>query len=144
MLELGKSEKLDRYLYIWLVRQYPHNEDPDYSNEVMAHFVSVRESMGNLRDSVLSQLKERATLQSCAEIQRLIQEFPDVKIENEISSSNPEKRFDWKFWLTIATTLTVALISVAASGVFNDEIKKLLFNRSPSPQVEQKLEKRTN
>jgi len=61
------------------------------------------------------------------------------KIENKINPLNAEKRFDWKSWLSI----TVALISVAASGVFNDEIKQF-FKRNPSPHVEQKLEKQTN
>jgi predicted NACHT family NTPase len=49
--------------------------------------------------------------------------------------------FDWKFWLSISVAVIVPLISVAASGIFNDEIKKFLFNRHISPQVEQKLEK---
>jgi hypothetical protein len=63
------------------------------------------------------------------------------KIENKIDPSNAKKGADWKFWLPIAVTLIVTLISAAASGVFNDEIKKFLFNRNIYPQVEQKLEK---
>ncbi|GAC1502687.1 MAG: hypothetical protein NVS2B14_15320 [Chamaesiphon sp.] len=34
-------------LYIWLVRQYPYNEDPDHSNDVIAHVVGIRESVAN-------------------------------------------------------------------------------------------------
>jgi predicted NACHT family NTPase len=208
-------------LYLWLVTQYPYNEDPDYSNEVLAHFVTAREDMANLRDATLSQLKGRGSLQACNEIQRLIQELPnltwlrktllaaqesmrrttwkppkpedilqlvatqelsnldlssqlnkidgsiqemkdDPKIDRSVHISNsknirgittgdtensrPDDKagFDWKFWLSITVTIAVALVSVAASGVFNDEIKKLWFNRNASPQVGPKLEKHTN
>jgi len=77
-IQLNLTETQLADLYLWLVCQYPHNEDSDCSNEVMAHFVAARETMAELRDSVLSQLKERGTLQACAEIQRLIQELPDI------------------------------------------------------------------
>jgi hypothetical protein len=68
----------------------------------------------------------------------------DGSIENKIDPPNPKKEFDWKFWLSIVVTVAVALISVAASGVFNDEIKKFLFNQDISPATEQNLEKKTN
>ncbi|KAM3092559.1 NACHT domain-containing protein [Phormidesmis sp. 146-35] len=207
-------------LYLWLVHQYPYGEDSDYSNDIGAHDVTVRDCMARLRDITLSQLKERGTLQACDEIQRLIQKLPslvwlkktflnaqknmrrrtwkpptpeevfqlvlaqepsnsdlsnkldtidrrtqkmkdDPKIDKSIhisksknirgintgDNNRPDDKtgFDWKFWLSITVAVIVALISVAASGVFNDEIKNLLFNRNPSPpQVEQKLKKQTN
>jgi len=65
-------------LYIWLVHQYPYDEDPDHSNEVMAYSVTARDGIARLRDSALSQLKERGTLEACAEIKRLIRELPDI------------------------------------------------------------------
>lgn len=65
-------------MYVWLVRQYPYHEDLDRSNEVLAHFVTARDGIANLRDSVLSQLRERGTLHSCAEIQRLARELPNI------------------------------------------------------------------
>lgn len=77
-IQLNLTETQLADLYVWLVRQYPHDEDPDYSNEVLAHSETARDGMARLRDSVLSQLKERGTLQACAEIQRLIQELPGV------------------------------------------------------------------
>ncbi|PIG91713.1 hypothetical protein CSQ79_19415 [Gloeocapsopsis sp. IPPAS B-1203] len=221
-IQLNLTETQLADLYVWLVRQYPHNEDPDHSNEVLAHWATARDDMARLRDNVLTQLKERGTLQACAEIQRLIQELPNIawlrktlinaqinmrrktwqppkpeevlqlvvspepsnlelynqlgkidrrtqemaeepkldqsihiagseisgvvstgsgKIENKIDPTSAAQGFDWKFWLSIAVTVTVAIISVTASGVFNDEIKKFLFNRNTPPQVEQKLEK---
>ncbi len=62
------------------------------------------------------------------------------KIENKIDFFKLKKGIDWKFWLSISVTVMVALISVFASGVFNDEIKKF-FKQNLSPQVEQKIEK---
>jgi len=75
-LKLAEVQLAD--LYIWLVHEYPYDEDPDHSNEVMAYSVTARDGIARLRDSVLSQLKERGTPEACAEIQRLIQELPDI------------------------------------------------------------------
>ena len=75
-LNLTESQLAD--LYIWLVHQYPYDEDPDHSNEVMAYSVTARDGIARLRDSALSQLKERGTLEACAEIKRLIRELPDI------------------------------------------------------------------
>ncbi|MBW4527569.1 MAG: hypothetical protein KME18_20690 [Phormidium tanganyikae FI6-MK23] len=58
------------------------------------------------------------------------------KIEHR-SDPPPEKEANWKFWLPIA----ISLISIAVSGVFNDEIKKFFFKPNTAPQIEQKLEK---
>jgi hypothetical protein len=77
-LYLNITEKQLADLYIWLVRQYPHDEDPDHSNEVMGHWITPRERIGDFRDSVLVQLREYGTSQSCLEIQRLIQELPEL------------------------------------------------------------------
>ena len=72
------NEKQLAYLYSWLVRQYPYNKDPDHSNDVMAHTVGTRESVANLRDGTLEQLKNLGTPQACHEIQRIAQEFPEL------------------------------------------------------------------
>jgi predicted NACHT family NTPase len=58
----------------------------------------------------------------------------------KIDLPDDKQRFDWKFWVSISLTVMVALISVAASGVFNDDIKKI-FKQNVSPRIEQKLEK---
>jgi predicted NACHT family NTPase len=77
-IQLNLTETQLADLYVWLVCQYPHDEDPDYSNEVLAHSVTARDGMAGLRDSVLIQLKERGTLQACTEVQRLIQELLSI------------------------------------------------------------------
>ncbi len=65
-------------LYIWLVHQYPYDEDPDHSNEVMAYVVTPRDNLARFRDRVLSQLRDKGTLEACKEIERLVQELPDI------------------------------------------------------------------
>ncbi len=77
-IHLKLTEKQLADLYIWLVHQYPHNEDPDYSNDVLAHCVGTRESVANFRDCILEQLRNMGTPQACAEIQRIAQEFPKL------------------------------------------------------------------
>lgn len=75
-LHLNETQLAD--LYLWLVQQYPYDEDPEYSDEIIVHSATAREGMANLRDNVLSQLKEEGTLQACAEIERLVRELPDI------------------------------------------------------------------
>lgn len=77
-IQLNLTEAQLADLYIWLVHEYPYDEDPNHSNEVMAYFVTARDGIASLRDGVLSQLKERGTLEACTEVQRLIQELPDI------------------------------------------------------------------
>ncbi|WP_416667183.1 NACHT domain-containing protein [Egbenema bharatensis] len=77
-IQLNLTEVQLADLYIWLVHHYPYDEDPDHSNEVMAYSVTARDGIASLRDSALLQLRERGTPEACAEIQRLIQELPDI------------------------------------------------------------------
>jgi hypothetical protein len=66
-------------LYRWLVQQYPYEEDPDHSNEVMAFSITARDGITRLRDGALAQLKEQGTLQACSEIERLVKELPEIE-----------------------------------------------------------------
>lgn len=74
-LNLNETQLAD--LYIWLVHGYPYSEDPDHSN-AMEFARTARDGIARLRDGVLSQLKERGTLEACTEVERLIQELPDI------------------------------------------------------------------
>jgi hypothetical protein len=71
-------------LYIWLVHQYPYEEDPDYSNDIMWHGVTARDCIVNMKRYVLSHIKERSTHNACTEIQRIIQDFPYIPWLREI------------------------------------------------------------
>lgn len=73
-INLNITEEQMADLYIWLVQQYPHHEDPVHEG---AHIFGVREAIARFRDSVLTQLKEKGTPQACSEIQRIAQVFPE-------------------------------------------------------------------
>lgn len=72
------KEKKVADLYIWLVQQFPYEEDPNYDNEVMAHFVGTREKVGDFRDFLLRLLRDKGTFAACEEIKRTIKELPNV------------------------------------------------------------------
>jgi predicted NACHT family NTPase len=65
-------------LYIWLVQQYPYEEDPDDSRQGISYFLGVRDCIATLRDNILSQLVETGTPQACLEIQRIAKQFPKL------------------------------------------------------------------
>lgn len=97
-LHLKLTEKQLADLYIWLVCQYPHAEDPDHSNEVIAHNMGARESVANLRDSVLTQLRETGTFQACIEIERIADQFPKLTwlTRTLLNAQNVMRRKTWQ------------------------------------------------
>lgn len=92
------AEKQLADLYIWLVQHYPHAEDPDHSNEVLAHFVGVRESVADFRDSVLRQLEETGTSQACIEIERISEQLPELMWLRRtlLNAQNVTRRKTWQ------------------------------------------------
>ncbi|WP_448271261.1 CHAT domain-containing protein [Nostoc sp. DSM 114160] len=97
-LHLKLTEKQLADLYIWLLYQYPHAEDPDYSNDVLAHNMGARESVANLRDSVLTQLRETGTSQACIEIERIAEEFPELTWLQKtlLKAQSVKRRKNWQ------------------------------------------------
>jgi predicted NACHT family NTPase len=95
---LNLTEKQIADLYVWLVHQYPYNEDTDHSNDVLAHFVSTRECVANFRNSLLEQLKNFGTIQACFEIQRVAQELPELTWLKKtlLDAQNIMRRKTWK------------------------------------------------
>lgn len=65
-------------LFIWLSKHYPHNEDPDFSGEFMAHFVGPREETGSWRNSLLEHLKNKGSPESVSAIERIKEELPHL------------------------------------------------------------------
>lgn len=62
-------------LYIWIVHQYPHADDPDYNDEDC--WVGYRLKIASFRDSLLNLIKQRGTYKACEAIQQIINEFPE-------------------------------------------------------------------
>jgi predicted NACHT family NTPase len=62
-------------LFIWLVHQYPHSEDPKHEE---AYAVSPRDSIAFFRDGILENLKQRGTQKACGAILRIISELPEL------------------------------------------------------------------
>jgi len=96
-IDLQLTEKQLADLYIWLVQQYPFSGDPDYSNQVLAHFITNRETVANLRDHVLSRLTEAGTCEACTEIERLIKELPNIAWLNK-TLLKAKKNMHQKSW----------------------------------------------
>jgi len=61
-------------LYIWTVRQAPYSKNDDNSEG----WVSPIQSLGHWRDSVLTHLKSRGTVQACDGIRRAMVEYPEL------------------------------------------------------------------
>ena len=90
------TEKQVADFYIWLAKEYPHDEDPVF-NSVMAHCVGTRESIGNMRDNILNMLREWGTPQACKEIQRIVNHLPELNWL-KITLFNAQKNTRIKTW----------------------------------------------
>lgn len=62
-------------LCIWLVRQYPHAENPKYEG---TDYIWIREDVPMWRNTILSHLKHRGTPQAYATLQRIARELPQL------------------------------------------------------------------
>jgi hypothetical protein len=69
------SEEQIGDLYLWLVRHYPHSEDPQHDG---VHTVGPRESVAYFRDAVLRQLQYRGTPNACRTMERLAAALPEL------------------------------------------------------------------
>lgn len=63
-------------LFIWLVQQYPLNEN---NKEGRKRFVSPSDSASYLKDHVLSRLTTMGTYRACEEIRRIMQHFTEMR-----------------------------------------------------------------
>jgi len=69
------SEKSVAELYLWLANEFPQSEDPHHEG---AHWVGVRESIANFRDSLLSSLREKGTLNAVEAINHIAESLPEL------------------------------------------------------------------
>lgn len=72
------SEEKVGDFYLWLSRHYPHSEDPQFPAGV-AHLVGTREEIAQLRDSLLSHLKQRGTRESVEAIEKIAVALPNLE-----------------------------------------------------------------
>ncbi|NEP52841.1 MAG: hypothetical protein F6K65_30200 [Moorea sp. SIO3C2] len=96
-LKLNLNEKQLADLYIWLVRQYPYHEDPDYSNGEV-HVLGPRDRVVRLRNNILRQLENFGTAQGCDQLERIIGEFPKLLHrlnQTLISAKDSMRRKTW-------------------------------------------------
>ena len=68
------EEQLGR-LFVWLTQHYPHHEDPNYDG---VHTVETREEIADWRDSILIELRDRATIEALNELHKIQAEFPSL------------------------------------------------------------------
>jgi predicted NACHT family NTPase len=62
-------------LFIWLVHQYPYDEDPKHDG---AYIVSPRDAVADFRNSILQYLQQLGTVRACEAIQRIATELPNL------------------------------------------------------------------
>ncbi len=63
-------------LYIWLVKQFPHSEDPQHDG---AFSSSRRDMIARLRDSLLRVLENLGTIDSFNAVGKIVNELPDIE-----------------------------------------------------------------
>lgn len=110
------TEKQVADIYIWLTKEYPHDEDPVYED---AHVVDTRESIGNLRDNILNRLRDWGTLQACKEIQRIANYFPELNWL-KVTLFNAQKNTRIKTWQPPAPAEIFKLVSDRNKRLVND------------------------
>ncbi|AIQ12610.1 NACHT domain-containing protein [Paenibacillus durus] len=91
------SESFLSDLYTWLELHFPHREDPGHEDKEMAHFISPREEIAELRDNVLRLLINRGSEQSREAVQRIVNEFPRLTWLkwSLIEAQNATRRNKW-------------------------------------------------
>ncbi|MEC0239751.1 hypothetical protein P4H66_07755 [Paenibacillus dokdonensis] len=72
------SESMLADFYIWLVKRFPHKEDPNHDDDEMAHWVGPREEIAEFRDGILRYLSNKGTLESCNQIEWIVSELPGL------------------------------------------------------------------
>jgi predicted NACHT family NTPase len=121
-------------LYLWLSKQYPHEEDV---SGVGMHFVGTREEIANWRNSLLSHLKGRGTPEAVNAIKRIVAELSNLEWLKWIliEAKKNMRQQTWKPLLPSQvlelTTLRKKSSNSTANGVrLNVEIPIKLWNRT--------------
>ncbi|HEX7318554.1 MAG TPA: hypothetical protein VF297_31895 [Pyrinomonadaceae bacterium] len=88
------SEEQAADLYVWLVRQFPHAEDPEHEG---VYSPTPRDSIQGWRDGLLWQLQQRGTPKACAAVEHIMREFPELDWLRRvlIDARNVTRRNTW-------------------------------------------------
>jgi S1-C subfamily serine protease len=126
-------------LYRWLVREYPPAVDPQVEG---MHTVTTRESVGQLRDSLLQHLKMRGTHEACRAIERLMSELPELpNLQWILREAEEETRR--RTWIPPSPTEIVNLARgdkhESSSGIRRAETFKRLLPLNNREQIFQSL-----
>jgi hypothetical protein len=72
---LDLEEEQIAALYVWTEHQYPHSQDPQHQGTFTP---TTRDNIAHWRGSLLNQIQDCGTVRACEEIQRIVDEFPDL------------------------------------------------------------------
>lgn len=122
------SETQLRDLYLWLANEFPHSEDPDFSNETMAHLVGPREELGRWRDLVLDKLKDRGTKEAVEALEEILRRRPDLDWLR-FTIIRAKDRTREKSWTPLPLTQLRQLLKIDRSTA--PAIKVLFFAANP-------------
>ena len=84
-------------LYIWLQEQYPTEEDPDLD---VPHAVSVRESVGTWRNSLLNNLSSRNSMEASIALEGICNRFPELHHPNMLRVKLKEE-MEGREWIPV-------------------------------------------
>lgn len=92
MLRLTEDQLGD--LYVWVVRQFPYSDDPGHKD---AYWVGPKESVADLRNSILDYLKNKGTFDACKTIQKIVDEMPELDFLKWklLEAKNHMRRHTW-------------------------------------------------
>lgn len=79
--------------YIWLVHQFPPAQDPKSEGEI-----TVERELARFRDSMLMHLREKGTKMACQELQRIIDEFPELNLRWHLAQARDLFRRETWIW----------------------------------------------
>jgi predicted NACHT family NTPase len=88
------SEEQAAGLYVWLVRQFPHAEDPEHEG---VYSPTPRDSIQGWRDGLLRHLQQRGTREACAAVEHIMRELPELDWLKRvlIDARNVTRRNTW-------------------------------------------------
>ena len=128
-------------LYLWLIKEFPPNEDPPLPTGGVAFFVSNRMQITDWRNSILSDLKQRGTPESLTALEQIAGMSSELEKQLHwilIEARENVRRHTWEPLTPVALlnllkqnttgTSSVATTKVMRTLMSDEEIGKLSWN----------------